>query len=183
MLFAAFTGVEVFLALLITTVLGYSTGVTGAVIATGSISWAVGSWLQSRLDSKRPEQRPQRLFFGTTLITAGIVAQLGALWLPGPTLPLVVAGWIVAGLGIGMAHSTASVLAFALAPAGDEGKVSAALQIADQFTAAFSTGVGGALLAMAARLDWSPRSGVLMAIAFVLILAGLALMAARRSSV
>src|SRR5690606_39012420 len=47
--FAAVVGVEVFLALMLTAVHGYSSTVTGAVIATGSVSWSVGSWLQSRL--------------------------------------------------------------------------------------------------------------------------------------
>lgn len=181
MLFAAFAGVEAFLALMITAVLGYSTGVTGAVIAAGSISWAVGSWLQSRLDDNGADRRPQRLLLGTTLITVGIGAQLLALWFSGPTLPIVVAGWIVAGLGIGMAHSTSSVLAFGLAPTGEEGKVSAALQIADTFTAALSTGVGGALLAVAARLGWTHHTGVQLAIAFVLVLAMLAVVGAWRS--
>lgn len=180
-LFAAFVGVEAFLALMLQSVHGYSTAVTGAVIATGSISWAVGAWLQSRLDENPVARRSRRMYTGTWLITAGIVAQVAALFVTTAPLVIVLIGWVTAGLGIGMAHSTSSVLAFALAPTGQEGMVSAALQIADQFMAAVSTGIGGALLAMAARRGWSEETGILLAVCFVLVLAAIALVATWRS--
>src|SRR5690606_16818984 len=130
-----------------------STGVTGAVIATGSISWAVGAFLQSRLDEKHSDRRAARMFVGVGLVVLGIAAQAVALFASSFPLVIVIVGWVVAGLGIGMAHSTSSVLAFTLIPEGQEGKVSAALQISDQLLAALSTGVGGALLALATRQD------------------------------
>lgn len=181
-LFASFVGVEAFLALMLTSVHGYSTAVTGVVIATGSISWAVGAWLQSKLDENHADQRPLRMFVGAGLLTLGIAAQLAALFVTSVPLVIVVAGWVVAGLGIGMAHATASVHAFALAPAGEEGRVSAALQISDQFLAAVSTGVGGALLALATRQAWGEQLGILLALAFVLLLALVALAATWRSA-
>lgn len=181
-LFSAFVGVEAFLALLLTSVHGYSTAVTGAVIAAGSISWAVGAWLQSRLDEGQARVRARRMFVGTSLIALGIVAQVAALFMTNAALVVVVVGWVVAGLGIGLAHSTSSVLAFALAPAGEEGGVSAALQIADQFTAAVSTGIGGALLAIATRLAWSQQQGILLAIGFVMLLAVVGLIATWRAA-
>ncbi len=181
-LFSAFVAVEAFLALMLTSVHGYSTAVTGAVIATGSISWAVGAWLQSRLDEGGAGRRAKRMFVGTALITVGIVAQVVAVFMTSGVLVIVVSGWVVAGLGIGMAHSTSSVLAFALAPPGEEGKVSVALQIADQFTAALSTGVGGALLAIATRAGWSQQQGILLAIGFVIVLAVVGLLATWRSA-
>ncbi|HZW99964.1 MAG TPA: MFS transporter [Trueperaceae bacterium] len=181
-LFSAFVGVEAFLALLLTSVHGYSTAVTGAVIATGSISWAVGAWLQSRLDNGLATDRARRMFVGTALIALGVVAQVVALFMTGAVLVVVVIGWVLAGLGIGMAHSTSSVLAFALAPTGEDGRVSTALQIADQFTAAVSTGVGGALLAIATRLAWSQQQGILLAIGFVMALAVIGLVATWRSA-
>lgn len=180
--FAAFVGVEAFLALMLTSVHGYSTAVTGVVIATGSISWAVGAWLQSRLDESYAAKRPLRMLMGAGLLTLGIAAQLAALFTTSFPLAIVVAGWILAGLGIGLAHTTASVLAFALAPTGEEGRVSAALQVSDQFMAAVSTGVGGALLALATRLTWSERYGILLALCFVMLLALVALIASWRSA-
>ena len=181
-IFAAFVGVEAFLALMLTSVHGYSTTVTGAVIAAGSISWAAGAWLQSKLDENHADERPQRMFVGAGLIALGIAAQIAALFVVGFPLLITVAGWVVAGLGIGIAHSTSSVLAIELIPAGEEGRVSAALQISDQFMAAVSTGVGGALLALATRMAWGQRFGILLALCFVIVLAFVALAASWRSA-
>ena len=168
LLFAAMVGVEAFLALMLTSVHGYSSTVTGAVIATGSISWAAGSWLQSRLDARTSATRVPRLRAGSAVLLAGLGLQLVALYAPVAPLAIVLAGWVMAGLGIGAAHATSSVVAFALAPAGEEGRVSAALTIADQWTSAVSAGVGGALLALGGRLAWSAQDAIALAMAFVL---------------
>lgn len=182
-LFAAFIGVEAFLALMLTAVHGHSTAVTGIVIASGSISWSLGAWLQSRLDDRHADKRPLRMFVGVALLTLGIAFQVVGLLLDAAPLAVVVAGWVVAGLGIGIAHATSSVLAFALAPVGEEGSVSAALQVGDQFMAAISTGVGGALFALAMRQGWGEQRGILLAFAFVVVLAALALAAGWRAGV
>lgn len=180
-LFSAFIGVEAFLALMLTAVHGHSTAVTGVVIATGSISWSVGAWLQSKLDDRHADKRALRMFAGIALLTLGIALQVIALFVSAAPLAVVIAGWVLAGLGIGIAHATSSVLAFALAPPGEEGSVSAALQISDQFMAAISTGVGGALFALATRLEWGAQRGILLAFAFVVVLAGVALVAGWRA--
>lgn len=181
LLFAAFIGVEAFLALMLTAVHGYSTAITGVVIATGAISWSAGSWLQSKLDERHADKRALRMLAGTALLSLGVGAQVLALFLTAAPIVIVVAGWVLAGLGIGMAHATSSVLAFALAPAGEVGRVSAALQISDQFLAAVSTGVGGALFALAARIGWSEQRGILLAFSFVMVLTAFALAASWRA--
>lgn len=180
-LFAAFIGVEAFLSLMLTAVHGYSTAVIGTVIATGAISWSGGAWLQSRLDETHADKRALRVFVGMVLLTLGICAQVLALFLDTAPLAVVVGGWVLAGLGIGMAHATSSVLAFALAPEGEVGSVSAALQISDQFMASVSTGVGGALFALATRRGWDEQHGIALAFGFVMLLAGLGLVASWRA--
>lgn len=97
-------------------------------------------------------------------------------------LPLAVTalGWALAGLGIGFAHASASVLAFAHAPAGREGEVSAALQLADQFAPALSTGAAGALFALAARGAWGEAGGFGLAVGLSFSLALLSALAAHR---
>ncbi len=179
--FAAFVGVEAFLALMLTAVHGYSTTVAGVVIATGSIAWSVGAWLQSRLDERGAHLRSRRMVAGVVLVVVGIAGQAVALFVTSFPLIVVLGGWIVAGLGIGMAHSTASVIAFALIPEGEEGRVSAALQISDQLLAALSTGIGGALLALATRQERGEQYGILLALGFVTVLALLAMIASWRS--
>src|SRR5690606_18532066 len=177
----AVVGVEVFLALMLTAVHGYSSTVTGAVIATGSVSWSVGSWLQSRLDQRSAATRGPRLRAGAAVLLVGLGLQVAALYAAWSPLVIVVAGWVLAGLGVGMTHATASVVAFALTPAGQEGRVSAALTIADQWTSAVSAGVGGALLALAGRLGRAQPDAIGLAMAFVIGLCGLAVLATWRS--
>ena len=175
--YAAFAGVEAFLAFMLTRVHGYSEAVTGVAIATGALSWALGSFVQSRLEKRgadpgrllehapehAPEQarwRARRIRLGTLLMSVGLSAQLLALFAPRYALAISVLAWATAGLGIGLAHSTTSVLAFSYAPEGEGGSVSASLQLADQFSSALSTGVGGALLAFSTRLGLPERTGV-----------------------
>ncbi len=178
--FASMVAVEAFLALMLASVHGYSATVTGAVIATGSVSWAVGSWLQSRLDARSAATRAPRLRGGAVALLAGLALQVVALYAPAAPLAIVLVGWVMAGVGIGTAHSTASVVAFSLSPAGEEGRVSAALTIADQWTSAVGAGVGGALLALGARLAWTEQDAIALAMAFALALGALACVAAWR---
>lgn len=182
--YAAFGGVEAFLAFMLTRVHGYSEALTGVAIATGALSWALGSFVQARLDRRGAGavQRARRIRSGTLLLSVGLSVQLVALFAPFYSLPISMLGWAVAGLGMGLAHATASVLAFSYAPEGQGGAVSASLQLADQFTSALSTGIGGALLALATRLSLPERSGVAWAFLFCLLLIAAAVWVSGRLS-
>lgn len=158
--FAAFIGVEAFLALMLTDLHGLSSAATGGVIASGAISWAAGSWWQARRDARAagPAARARRVLTGVLVLGAGLGLQLGALaWAGDAAIAVTVvsiAGWVTAGFGIGVAHATSSVLAFASAEGEGvaAGRVSAALQLADNVGAALVTGVGGVALSLAAAL-------------------------------
>ncbi len=180
--YSAFAGVEAFLAYMLTRIHAYDEIVASVVIATGALSWASGSFLQARLDRRSTGEAPRtrRVQAGVTLISIGLTVQLAALFSPVFSLPISVAGWALAGLGMGLAHATSSVLAFAAAPEGEGGTVSASLQLADQFSSALSAGIGGALLALATRLELSEQIGVAWAYLFCLMLVYLALFTARR---
>ena len=179
--YAAFAGVEVFLALMLTSVHGYSSAVTGLAIATGAVSWTAGSWLQDRWDGRSSGRgRPARVVAGTIVLSVGLAAQLAALYAPTGPVGFTIAGWLLAGLGIGLAHSTSSVLAFGFASEGEEGAVSSSLQLADQFASAVSTGGGGALFALALALGLAEREGVLLALSLNLALVALGVLAASR---
>lgn len=178
---AAFAGVQVFLAVFVTAIQGHSASVAGLVIALGSISWTLGTWLQERRDKRRHgEGRQQRLLIGTLGLSLGIGMQLLALVFPQVPLVFTILGWTLAGLGIGFAHATASVLAFAHSPARQEGTVSSALQLADQFAPALSTGAAGALFTVAAQSAWGETSGFGLAVTLSLVLALLSAVAAYR---
>jgi hypothetical protein len=66
-----------------------------------------------------------------------------------PAVPIVVgiATWAVAGLGMGLAYSTLSLVTLREARVEDQGTASAALQLSDVLGTALGTGVGGALIA------------------------------------
>ena len=179
--YASFAGVQAFLALMLTSVHGFSSSLTGVAVATGAVSWTAGSWLQDRLDERSGGQgRGSRIVSGTALLSLGLGVQCFALYTPTAVFVITVVGWLLAGLGIGLAHSTSSVLAFALAPEGEEGSVASALQLADQFTSAFSTGVGGALLAATVARGGSEQFGILLAFGFSIALGLLGIFAAWR---
>lgn len=177
---AAFAGVQVLLAVLVTEVQGYPASVAGLVVASGSLTWTLGAWAQERLDRAREGRgRAERILGGTLVLASGIGVQLLAV---GLELPLFVTalGWMLAGLGIGFAHASASVLAFAAAPARQEGRVSSALQLADQFAPALSTGAAGALFAGAARGTLGEAGGFGLAVGLSFGLALLSAVAAYR---
>jgi MFS family permease len=178
--FAAFVGIESFLALMLSDIHGFSSALTGAVIAVGTISWTLGAWLQDRLDKKDKSTRTMRIVLGTVILLVGSSLQILVLFTTYWTLPLAILGWLVAGVGVGLAHSTISVLAFSLAPQGEEGSVSSALQLADQFTSALSTGLGGALLAFAISSGLGEQLGIFFAFAVSGVLGVVSIVAAYR---
>lgn len=189
--FAAFIGVEAFLALMLTDLHGLSSAGTGLVIASGAISWSAGSWWQARSDGRAAGTagRAGRVRTGVAVLGAGLSLQVVALFLAGGGVAWVtalsVAGWVAAGFGIGAAHATSSVWAFALAEADGvaPGRVSAALQLADNVGAALATGAGGAALAYAtAAAGGSLRWGVAAAFAVAAVAWGLSAGASVRNA-
>lgn len=118
---------------------------------------------------------------GGVVMLAGLLALLAALFLGSAPLLVVVSAWFAIGLAVGMAHSTASVVALFLAPEGAEGRVSSALAISDQWASAVCTGIAGALLALAGRLLWTQLGAAALAMASVLLFGVLALLAIARS--
>ena len=56
--------------------------------------------------------------------------------------------WLFAGLGMGMAYSSTSVLALLLAPQGEEGRASSALQLCDGLGGVLGIGIAGAIFAV-----------------------------------
>lgn len=178
LLYAAFIGVEAFMSLMLTSVHGYRPAVTGIAIATGAISWTLGSWLQERLEGRWSRQR--RILAGSLLLAAGLSGQLLTLYAPIEPLPIGITAWVLAGLGIGLAHASTSVLAFALAPRGEEGVVAASLQMVEALFAALSTGIGGALFALALARQGGEQVGILAAFAVSIALVLLSVMSAWR---
>jgi hypothetical protein len=86
-------------------------------------------------------------------------------------------GWGFAGLGAGLAMTTASVLLLRFTTDADRGRDSAALQLSDTTCSALTTGVAGVLVAAAARgaLGYTTAFVVLDAVMLAVAVAGVAM--------
>ena len=178
---AFFTG-DAFLILALTDLGGYRASIAGLVISSASIAWTSGSWLQVRIDRRAGAgSRHTRVRWGVALISIGMTLLTVTTALGGaPPLGAAIAAWVVAGLGIGLAHSTVSTMAFAHAPAGEEGAISASLLLADLGAPALTIGIGGALVALAGARGWSAETGILLAFLVSISAVTLAALAATR---
>ena len=97
-----------------------------------------------------------------------------------PAVPVAegLAAWTVAGLGMGLAYAPISLMMLQKAPPGQEGRVSASLNLADVLGDAIGIGVGGAAVAATAGHDL--RLGVTVAFAVTATVGLIALAVTRR---
>jgi MFS family permease len=141
---SAFTGAEVFLPLLLFRERGLSPAEAGIVITVGALGWSAGSALQGRVSSAG--RRPALLRLGFCLLTAGIIGSSAVVWHQVPLLT-VYPTWIVAGIGIGIAYPTLSVLTLELSAPSEEGRNTSALQVNDSLLQSITLAVSGTVFA------------------------------------
>ncbi len=157
--FALF-GLDAFVPHLLHDVRGESLGVVAVALATGVLSWTIGSWTQERL-YRRTGARPLASI-GLALISAGGVGLiLGSSTSVPLVVPIVTFG--LASFGMGLGFSAVSVAMLALAPEGQEGDASASMAATETLFVAITTGIGGALIHLADSRAWSLRTGIVLA--------------------
>jgi MFS family permease len=139
----AFFGVDAFIPLMLIRLREQTAALAGLALTAATITWTTGSWVQARLATR--VRRSHMVAAGLLLVVLGVLAVLSVL---APAVPALMAtvGWGVAGLGIGLAFSTLSLVALESAQPGQEGSASAAIQLANQLGVSIGTGVGGALV-------------------------------------
>ncbi|MDY7103202.1 MAG: MFS transporter [Actinomycetota bacterium] len=150
---AAFFGGEVFLPLLLDRERGLSAAAAGSILTVGALSWSAASWYQGGPGQRLTAVR--RLRIGYTAIAAGI-AVVALLVVPAVPVVVGVAGWSVAGFGMGLLFPTLSVLMLGLSPVAEQGANSSSLQLADALATTVTLALSGALFAVL-----EPRSAVL----------------------
>jgi MFS family permease len=123
---------------------GTSATVSGIALTAATLAWSAGAWVQARGIVTIGARRFVRAGFATVIV--GIVGFAAVL---SPAVPVAVGivAWAVAGLGMGFAYSTMSLVVLREAPAGQEGTASSALQLSDVLGTALGAGIGGALVA------------------------------------
>ncbi|MHA7135169.1 MFS transporter [Oerskovia turbata] len=140
---AAFTGTEVLLPLLLQSERALTPTQAGGILTFGAIGWSVGAWLRGKARWGWPHAR--YVLVGALLVAGGIAGTVLLAWAAVPPLVGMLA-WTFAGLGMGMAHPTLSVLTLSLSPEDQQGANSSALQVSDALSAAIALAVTGSML-------------------------------------
>ncbi|GHA09931.1 MFS transporter [Streptomyces spiroverticillatus] len=140
----SFIAAESFVPLMLVTERGLSPTMAGFSLAFGGVTWALGSFMQSR-----PRMEPYRerlVSFGMVLVAAAIAAVPTVLI---PSVPVWIVGvaWGFGCFGMGMVIASTSVLLLKLSAPEEAGSNSAALQISDGLSNVMLLAVGGAVFA------------------------------------
>jgi MFS family permease len=164
----AFFGTEAFLPLMLREARGLSPTLAGIVLTTGGVTWTGGSWVHARLAPRMTSRAIITTAFA--LVSLGASGVLAVLLVPGLPVEVAYLAWAVSGGGIGFGYAAISVLVLRLAPAGQVGATSAAMQVLDNLGTAFGTGAGGAAVAIAVARGLPVEVG--MAAGFGVAIAG-----------
>jgi MFS family permease len=170
----SFFGTEAFVPLGSGELRGVAPTQAGLALTGGAVGWVSAAWLQDRLESRRGAAgRPTVVGAGFLVLAVGI-AIVSAVLLTSLPVALIPLGWVVAGTGIGLAYSAGGLVCIAAARRGEEGQVSAQLQLAEALSTAGGTGFGGALMASLARIGGAPSEahGAVFAVTLATALLG-----------
>jgi MFS family permease len=169
---AGFAAADAYLPYSLIALRGLPPVVAGGIATVGAISWAAGSELQSRLSERMSDHRciglgAMSFFVGAALVGVGTWTAL---------IPVVVLGWLLAGLGIGTAYPRLSIATLALSAPEERGRNSAALQIGDGF------GNGLALTLVGVVTAFAPDGAFVGAFGLAALLGLGVLLVARRTA-
>src|SRR6476659_2027726 len=139
----AFFGVDAFVPLALVSIRGQTASVAGIALTTATVGWTTGAWVQAHLAAHRSRRGLE--ITGLALIALGIVGVAATLALAVPAL-LAALAWGVAGLGMGLAFSTKSLVVLEAAQPGQEGTAASALQLSNVLGVAVGAGVGGVII-------------------------------------
>ena len=152
LLTAAFNGAVTFIPLMLVDERHLSLTTAGIMLSVGSLGWSLGSFVQGhRLMSDR---RSELVTAGGASLAIGILllAAIAKLGWPDYLVGLATA---LAGLGMGLAMSSTSVLSLALSAVKDHGRTSSSLQVADVLGSVMGISVAGAVFAAMHNPDGS----------------------------
>jgi MFS family permease len=176
LLSACFFAVDGFVPLLLTGIRHLSIGEAGIVVTIATLTWAAGSWWQSRNVGRFASST--LVAGGTGLVIVGTLAVSAALFSVPIALPYV--GWGVAGLGMGVAFPTIPLAAMAQASGGMEAGELSSILLTDTLGVGIGAGLGGASIALAKSAGAGLRAGIAGAFAIGLVAALVLLAVSRR---
>ncbi|MET9606041.1 MFS transporter [Streptomyces sp. NPDC006512] len=140
----SFIAAESFVPLMLVTQRGLSPTLAGFSLALGGVTWAAGSWVQSK--GRTAPYRERLMVIGMVLVAVAIAGAPAVLVESVPVWTLALA-WGVGCLGMGLVIGSTSVLLLKLSPPHEAGTNSAALQISDALANVVLLAAGGAAFA------------------------------------
>lgn len=143
----AFFGTDTFLTLMLVRSEGLDLFWAGVVVTVGSAGWTTGSWLQSRGWLRL--RRDTIASVGAACTAAGMALIAVGAWFPGSLLWLLIGGWVVGGLGMGLHMASTSLVVMQLSAEPELGRNSSSLQVGEALGNALAAGVAGTLFALA----------------------------------
>ncbi|HEX5400725.1 MAG TPA: MFS transporter [Pseudonocardiaceae bacterium] len=142
LLAGAFTSVESYLPLTLTSVHHYGPAASGLPLTVSALGWAGASAWQGR-HTGVSRTTLLRAAFVLVAIGLGTVSLVAWQWAPAWLAYL---AWATAGSGMGLGVSSISVLLLDLSPEHERGFNSSAVQLADMLGTVLLVGVGGVLI-------------------------------------
>ena len=174
---ATFFATEIYLPYLLQEHYDVPAWLSGATLTVGALGWAGASQVQARLGARLAHVTALRI--GAVMLFAGIGSELACTalhlspWLVG-------VAWVLAGAGMGLMFPRISAYVLAASGAHEQGGNSAAMSIADAVGGATAISLAGLLFtAVGTAADLAP---FVAALAFTTVLAGGAVLVARRTS-
>lgn len=131
----SFFGAEVYVPYVLTRNYHFEPSGAGLALTGAGISWAVASWLQSRLATRLSGAHSIQI--GALVLTAAIATALAASAFALPSA-VIIAGWVLAGGGMGFMYPRTSVMTLAMSNRASQGFNSSALAIADSLGASIA---------------------------------------------
>lgn len=155
---------------------GWSISASGLALTSGALSWSIGSHLQSRITLEL--KRRAWLSYGGLMLCIGIVISGLTVMKFCPDWMLLI-GWSISGLGVGLSLPMLGVLTLKLAPKEQQGTYSSALQLSAAICTSAVLAVGGVLFSLLQRP--SPLLAYVSVFVFATLLASLALISVPRA--
>lgn len=137
---AGFFGAEVYLPYLLVERYAFSPTFAGLTLTGGAIAWAAASGVQSRLGGRLGS--PAAVRIGSVMVLLAIALALVTTALGWPAA-VAIAGWVLAGGGMGLAYPRLSVMTLALSTPDTEGFNSSAMSISDSLGGALALAATG----------------------------------------
>lgn len=138
----SFLAAEGFVPLMLVTERGMSATMAGMSLTGGGLTWALGSYTQSRPAAEPYRERLMSLGMVLLAVAVGVVPAVLAGAVP---VWVVAVAWILAGYGMGLTMSSLGVLLLRLSREGEEGTNSASMQVSDALGSIVLVGVAGVL--------------------------------------